>query len=85
MADWNSENQNFITLEALLLLLSHSHSLHTHISRPSGLNVKNPAYIFDSHVRDRIDWVLEDMGVSSKVGYKGRKESALPAPGAGNV
>lgn len=37
------------------------------------------------HVRDRIDWVLNDMSVDGKVGFKGRKESALPAPGVGKI
>ncbi|KAF9061727.1 dehydrogenase E1 and transketolase domain-containing protein 1 [Rhodocollybia butyracea] len=38
-----------------------------------------------SHVRERIDWVLEDMGVNRRVTFKGRKESALPAPGVGKL
>lgn len=38
-----------------------------------------------SHVRDRIDWVLEDMDVNQKVVFRGRKESALPAPGVGKL
>ncbi|KIK54180.1 hypothetical protein GYMLUDRAFT_48977 [Collybiopsis luxurians FD-317 M1] len=40
-----------------------------------------------THVRDRIEWVLrEGMGVKDgRVVYKGRQESALPAPGVGKM
>ncbi|KAJ4473013.1 dehydrogenase E1 and transketolase domain-containing protein 1 [Lentinula aciculospora] len=38
-----------------------------------------------THAKDRIDWVSKDMGLDSGVSYKGRKESALPAPGVGKL
>ncbi|KAJ3768507.1 dehydrogenase E1 and transketolase domain-containing protein 1 [Lentinula raphanica] len=37
------------------------------------------------HVRDRIDWVLQNMDLDVKVSFRGRKESALPAPGVGKL
>ena len=40
------------------------------------------------HVKDRIESVLEDVGVnlkSSWLGFRGRKESAIPAPGIGKM
>jgi len=39
-------------------------------------------------VKDRIESVLEDVGVnlkSSWLGFRGRKESAIPAPGIGKM
>jgi probable 2-oxoglutarate dehydrogenase E1 component DHKTD1 len=38
-----------------------------------------------THVALRIDGVLRELGVTSGVVYKGRKESAIPAPGIGKV
>jgi len=40
------------------------------------------------HVKDRIESVLEDVGVnlkSSWLGFRGRRESAIPAPGIGKM
>lgn len=40
------------------------------------------------HVKDRIESVLEDVGVNLRgnwLGFKGRKESAVPAPGIGKM
>ena len=38
-----------------------------------------------SHVKDRLDTVLKDLGVQQGVRYVGRRESAVPAPGIGKV
>ncbi|KAJ3715573.1 Transketolase, pyrimidine binding domain-containing protein [Lentinula guzmanii] len=38
-----------------------------------------------THVRDRLDWVLQELGSDARVSFQGRKESALPAPGVGNL
>lgn len=41
-----------------------------------------------SHVKERIESVLEDAGVDVRrnwLGYKGRRESAIPAPGIGKI
>ncbi|KAJ3913557.1 dehydrogenase E1 and transketolase domain-containing protein 1 [Lentinula edodes] len=40
-----------------------------------------------THVKDRLNWVLKDLdlGVDARVLFKGRKESALPAPGVGKL
>ncbi|KAJ3984882.1 Transketolase, pyrimidine binding domain-containing protein [Lentinula detonsa] len=38
-----------------------------------------------THVRDRLDWVLQELGSDARVSSQGRKESALPAPGVGNL
>ena len=38
-----------------------------------------------SHVKDRLDTVLQDLGVQGGVRYVGRQESAVPAPGIGKV
>jgi len=40
------------------------------------------------HVKERIESVLEDVGVnlrSSWLGFRGRRESAIPAPGVGKM
>ncbi|EKM75012.1 hypothetical protein AGABI1DRAFT_123391 [Agaricus bisporus var. burnettii JB137-S8] len=41
-----------------------------------------------THVKERIENVLEEVGLNSRrnwLGYRGRKESAIPAPGVGKV
>ncbi|KAJ7695948.1 dehydrogenase E1 and transketolase domain-containing protein 1 [Mycena rosella] len=38
-----------------------------------------------SHVASRIDSVLRELGIGAGVVYRGRKESALPAPGIGKT
>jgi len=38
-----------------------------------------------SHVKDRIQSVIEKIGKDKKLTYTGRKESALPAPGVGKL
>jgi probable 2-oxoglutarate dehydrogenase E1 component DHKTD1 len=38
------------------------------------------------HVKDRLDFALEQVGWSAgRVEFRGRKESAVPAPGIGNM
>ncbi|EEB87471.1 hypothetical protein MPER_15166 [Moniliophthora perniciosa FA553] len=37
------------------------------------------------HVKERLEEVLKQLGRNGVVGYKGKKESALPAPGVGKL
>ena len=38
-----------------------------------------------SHVKDRLETVLKDLGVQGAIRYVGRPEGAVPAPGIGKV